>query len=679
MAPLDVVASAVAAFPGAILLVDGAGIVTNAWASPATPVAMEGIVGRAIHAVLGLPADEAAAGQLQLWLACAVGVDSEMFQLALGDPPRHLPAVVGRGALDVDYGPIFDGFGVTSAVAVFVKTAAYDAGARPATVDAASPEQVERFFVEMQPLLEDCAAELTKLDADHEARHSIHRMFRAMHTVKGAARAAGLGPIADLAHDIETHLARLREPGHQIRTDELAIMRELLRQLGQQALVDAPLDAVVDAMASLYGAYRPAMARAEESFGAWQSRLRDAELGAAFSRAVQQLADVVEPFRMRALADQIGALIGLTANARAATRPERRLLAAIDLQLASLHTLVELYQSVYRDVRSCDNPTRVVRCLTIAAGADDAWNAVHAIASREGLASLARACANREEATGVVCLLEDLGGMFAPAPASLGSRALLAAAQRTLVEAAASLQGLTDRAPEVAAIAATIVATAERLTWLGLEDMVRRVRRQATTLASELGKQVELEVDAFGIVVPESTHRVIHETLLHAIRNAIDHGIETIDERRTAGKRAVGTMRVSVTESSSGVSLEIFDDGRGIDVERVRAKAVANALIESGAELSEAQLLDLIFAPGLSTTERVTGVSGRGVGMDVIRSLAEEQGGTATISSERGHWTRLHVRLPLVDRPKSARRLDRHDDGAMVRAAGVEHVTVARL
>jgi two-component system chemotaxis sensor kinase CheA len=138
-------------------------------------------------------------------------------------------------------------------------------------------------------------------------------------------------------------------------------------------------------------------------------------------------------------------------------------------------------------------------------------------------------------------------------------------------------------------------------------------------------------------------------------------------------------MRVSVTESSSGVSLEIFDDGRGIDVERVRAKAVANALIESGAELSEAQLLDLIFAPGLSTTERVTGVSGRGVGMDVIRSLAEEQGGTATISSERGHWTRLHVRLPLVDRPKSARRLDRHDDGAMVRAAGVEHVTVARL
>jgi two-component system chemotaxis sensor kinase CheA len=320
-----------------------------------------------------------------------------------------------------------------------------------------------------------------------------------------------------------------------------------------------------------------------------------------------------------------------------------------------------------------------VRCLTIAAGADDPWNAVHSIASNEGLASLAHACDKRAEFTGVACLLEDLGRMFAPTPASLGSRALLAAAQRTLADAASSLQGLSERVPEVADIAASIEATAERLTWLGLEDMVRRVRRQATTLATELGKQVELEVDAFGIVVPEATHRVIHETLLHAIRNAIDHGIETIEERRAAGKRAVGTMRVSVTESSSGVSLEIFDDGRGIDVARVRTKAVANHLIDADAQLTEAQLLDLIFQPGLSTTERVTGVSGRGVGMDVIRSLAEEQGGTATISSERGHWTRLHVRLPLAERSKSARRLDRDDDGAMVRAAGIEHVTVARL
>lgn len=651
MAPLDVLGSVIAAFPGAIIVVDGAGVVTNAWASPSAPVRIEAAVGRSLHALLALPDDDVAAGQLQLWLACAIGVDSEMFQLSLGDPPRHLQAVVGRAALDIDYGPIFDGFGMTTAVVVFVKAAAHDLDARPAGVDAANPEQVERFFIEMQPLLEDCAAELTRLEADHEARHSVHRMFRAMHTIKGAARAAGLGPIAELAHDIETRLAEIREPGHVVRAEELATVRALLRQLGQQVLVDAPLDAVVDAMASLYGAYRPAMARTEEAFSAWQSRMRDTELGAAFVRAVNQLAEVVEPFRMRALATHVAELVQLTATVRSTSRPERRLLAAIDLQLASLHQLVELYQDVYRDVRACDNPTRVVRNLVAARGDGRSADAVRAVAAAEGLAALTRACGEQSDVSRVAFLLEDLPRMFAPAPASLGARASLATAQRTLAKAAEVLR--TMSAPEAVAIADTIVDTAERLTWVGLDETVRRVRRQATALATELGKQVELEVDAFGVVVPESTHRVIHEVLLHAVRNSIDHGIETVEQRRAAGKRPVGTMRVSVTESSDGISLEIFDDGRGIDVERVRLKAIANKVIDPSAVLGTDQLLDLVFQPGVSTTERVTGVSGRGVGMDVIRSLAEEQGGTASVSTERGEWTRLLVRLRLPHRVPS--------------------------
>lgn len=675
-APANLFASVVAAFPGAIFLVDGTGTVTHGWASPMAPLRVDGAAGRAIHTMLGLTDEDPASGQLQLWLACAIGVDADMFQLASADPPRQLPAVVGRAAVDVDYGPVFDAAGVTSAVAVFVKAAAHDVNPRPAAADAATPEQVERLFMEMQPLLEDCAAELTKLDADPEARQSVHRMFRAMHTIKGAARSAGLGPIADVAHEIETHLARLREAGHRIRNEDLATVRELLRQLSQQVLVDAPLDAVVDTMASLYGAYRPAMARAEEAFTAWHSRVRDSELAMAFGRAVAQLSDVVAPFRMQALSGQIASLVALTDGARSTTRPERRLLAAIDSQLASLHQLIELYQNVYRDVRACDNPTRVMRGLAAARGDADA---VRMIATNEGLAALTRAYNDPTASARVSCLLEDFLKMFVPAPASFGARASLAAAQRTLADAATSLRALSSETDKLTSIAATISDTAERLTWVGLDDVIRRARRQATTLATELGKRVELEADAFGVVVPETVHRVLHEVLLHAVRNSTDHGIESVDERQACCKRATGTIRVTAREFAGMVELEILDDGRGIDGERVRAKAIAAKLIDATMQLTDAQLVDLVFLPGLSTTERVTGVSGRGVGMDVIRSLAEEHGGTATLSSRRWQWTRLVVRLPLVDRDKSACGLDRDNDRSMVRTMNVDDVAVAGL
>jgi two-component system chemotaxis sensor kinase CheA len=648
-APRDVVAAALAAFPGAVLVADGAGLVQNAWAGPTSPIGVDGAIGRALHAVLGLADDAPAAGQLQLWLACAVGVDSELFALSSADPPRHLPAQLGRAALELEYGPIFDGFGVTTAIVAFVKAAAHETEARPAAAEASTPEQVERFLGETQPLLDDCAAELAKLTADREARHAVHRMFRAIHTVKGAARAAGLGPIAALAHELEDKLAQLRTPGRAATSADLDVLRELLGQLGQQVLVDAPLDAVVDAMASLYGASRPLIARAEEAFTAWQTRPRDVELGVAFQRALELLAATVEPFRMRALAAQIASVIDLVEVARSHARPERRLLAGIDQQLAALHDLVELYQDVYREVRAQPNPSRLLADIAAARRGPRGGSgsmALQALAAREGLAAFGRALDGGGDPDRVAYLLEDLPRMFAPAPASCGARIALAAAQRTLSDAARAIDAAAHAG--LAPVAATLRATAARLTWMPLDDVIRRARRQATSLAAELGKRVEVDVDAFGVVVPEAIHRVIGEALLHAVRNAVDHGLEPVDERVRAGKRATGTISIAVSVGTEGVRVEVVDDGRGVDTERVREKAIAAGLIERDAVLDARALHDLVFAPGLSTASEVGMVSGRGVGMDVIRSLAQEQGGEAELSSQRGRWTRLCVRLPLA-------------------------------
>ncbi|MBA3461512.1 MAG: Hpt domain-containing protein [Deltaproteobacteria bacterium] len=647
IAPPEIIAAIVAAFPGAIVTVDASGVVTNAWMSATAPISVLGAVGHPLHAVLGLADDDVAAGQLQLWVACAVGVDNELFTLSLGDPPRHVPAAVGRGALDLTYGPVFDPLGITTAVAVFVTAAAHDSTARPAVVEAASAEEIERFFVEIQPLLEDCHAELKKLDADREARQSVNRMFRAMHTIKGAARAAGLGPIAGLAHDIEARFAMLREPRHVVSNEDLAAVRGLLDQLGQQILVDAPLDAVLDAMASLYAAYRPAMARTEEAFTAWQSRARDVELAEAFARAVNQLAEVVAPYQMHALGRHVSTLVRLTETAHSTSRPERRLLAALDQHLARVHQLVELYQEAYRELRASDCRSRLIRELVAIRTGPMPRHAARDLAAKEGLAAIARACERAEDADAIGCMLEDLPAMFAPTDASLDARAPLSAAQRTLLEAADSMKLLAGQAADVAPIEAKVRKVAERLTWMGFDEMFRRVRRLATTLAAEQGKQVALEINARGVVVPEVVHRVVNDVLMHAVRNAIDHGIETVAERRACGKTAAGRMCLSITCVGDVVELEIVDDGRGIDVERVRAKATAGGLIRPDAVLATAQLHDLVFSPGLSTSDRVTEISGRGVGMDVVRSAAEGLGGAATISSEHGRWTQLVVRVPL--------------------------------
>lgn len=645
MAPRDVVGAVLAAFPGAVLVSDGAGVVQNAWAGPSSPVAIEGAVGRPLHAVLGLADDAPAAGQLQLWLACAIGVDSELFALSASDPPRAIPAQLGRAALAIEYGPIFDGFGITTSVVAYVTAASHDPQARPATAEVSSPEHVEQFLGETQPLLEDCAADLAKLSVDPEARHAVHRMFRAIHTVKGAARAAGLGPIAAIADQVEERLEVLRTPGHAATTAELELVRELLGQLGQQVLADAPLDAVVDAMASLYGAFRPLIARAEEAFTAWQTRPRDAELGAMTQRALEQVAATVVPFRLRALGGMVASVVDLVDGARASARPERRLLAGIDQQLAALHELVELYTDVYRELRAQRDPSRVLAELAAARRGSRGTMTIRAIAAREGLAVLTRALDGTADPDRIAYLLEDLPRMFAPAPASCGARIARASAQRALRDACRALDERGD--VTLAPVAATIRATAARLTWMPLDDVIRRARRQAGALAAELGKRIELDVDAFGIVVPEAIHRVIGETLVHAVRNAVDHGVEPVDERVRTGKRATATISIGLHVGTDTIRLEVVDDGRGVDLSRVRAKAIAAGLIDPAAALDDHALHELVFAPGLSTAEQVGMVSGRGVGMDVIRSLAREQGGDADLSSARGQWTRLCVRLPI--------------------------------
>ncbi|HPG89873.1 MAG TPA: chemotaxis protein CheA, partial [Hyphomicrobium sp.] len=175
-----------------------------------------------------------------------------------------------------------------------------------------------------------------------------------------------------------------------------------------------------------------------------------------------------------------------------------------------------------------------------------------------------------------------------------------------------------------------------------------RVPRIVRELCSATAKQVNLDVRGETTEVDKSVIEKIGEPLTHMIRNAIDHGLETPEERIAAGKNPVGTVRLSAEQKGARIVIQVSDDGRGIDRERVRQKAIDKGVIAADAILSDEDIDALICAPGFSTAETISNISGRGVGMDVVRTNVEALGGRIEIISTPGSGTSFTMVLPLT-------------------------------
>lgn len=180
----------------------------------------------------------------------------------------------------------------------------------------------------------------------------------------------------------------------------------------------------------------------------------------------------------------------------------------------------------------------------------------------------------------------------------------------------------------------------------GLVGLPRLVR----DLASSLGKRVRLELVGRSTLVDRDILRRLEAPINHAVRNAIDHGLETPQGRRSAGKPEQGLLRLEALHRGGMLSITIRDDGAGVDLAAVRERAVERGLIDKGCvdDLDEAELLELLLRPGFSTARQVSEVSGRGVGLDVVQTMVREVGGSLRLSSTTGGGTNLHFQLPLT-------------------------------
>ena len=179
-----------------------------------------------------------------------------------------------------------------------------------------------------------------------------------------------------------------------------------------------------------------------------------------------------------------------------------------------------------------------------------------------------------------------------------------------------------------------------------LKVLFQKLERIVCDLSAQLGKKIKIVLEGGHIELDKTIIEKISDPLVHIVRNSVDHGIESAEVRAKKGRPEEGTIKIMAQNNPSGVSITVRDDGKGMDREKIYAKAVKIGLIKAGQVLEESQINALIFAPGFSTNEVITEISGRGVGMDVVKRTVDSVGGTVSLTTKVDVGTTLVINLP---------------------------------
>jgi two-component system, chemotaxis family, sensor kinase CheA len=225
---------------------------------------------------------------------------------------------------------------------------------------------------------------------------------------------------------------------------------------------------------------------------------------------------------------------------------------------------------------------------------------------------------------------------------------VIAGSGASMIARQARQRGLVEANQQVMRLIESIRNSTLKLRMVPIGDTFARFKRVVRDTATELGKDVALEIVGGDTELDKAMVERIADPLMHLVRNALDHGLETPEQRQAAGKPMQGKVTLSACHESSSVLIRIVDDGRGIQRDKVLARAWERGLLERGVTPPDDEILHLIFAPGFSTAETVTNLSGRGVGMDVVRSNVEALRGTVTVTSTPGEGSCMEIRLPLT-------------------------------
>lgn len=226
----------------------------------------------------------------------------------------------------------------------------------------------------------------------------------------------------------------------------------------------------------------------------------------------------------------------------------------------------------------------------------------------------------------------------------------LVVTQARLSDVAAALRqaALLEPVEQIEHLTAELRDLVLNIRMLPIGSTFTRFKRLVRDLSAELGKEVEMKTEGEDTELDKTVIEQLNDPLIHLIRNSIDHGIEAPDDRQAAGKPRSGTLFLSAVHNGANVVITVFDDGKGLDADSIRRKALQKGIISEDEVLSEQEIFSLIFAAGVSTAKQISSVSGRGVGMDVVKNAIEKLRGSVHVNSEKNRGTTVTITLPLT-------------------------------
>jgi two-component system chemotaxis sensor kinase CheA len=471
----------------------------------------------------------------------------------------------------------------------------------------------------------------------------IAELFRSAHTLKGSAGAAGLTGMSQLAHAMENLLDQVRNGTKAVTAeliDALLMGVDFLRAMVVALRQNTPLPDAAPLIRQL-------TALAQQTPNALQ---RD-ELAAPSQRATEVIVTLnifIKPecpmpaaraFQAYLAMSRYGEVVSLEppVSEIQAGRAKYRLDAQVrfpdEAALAELERELSRFDDVVVEMQRQQEGQRVREIVVPPSAAETPTAAPTELQS-------VRVSVEQMDA-----LLNLVGELVI-------ERARLERGVRRVTEfhgngIAEELQGVTER---ISRIVGQLQEALTRTRMVPLSVVFGRFPRLVRELARSMGKRVQLRIEGEDTEIDRALVEKLNECLVHLVRNALDHGIEPPDERIASGKPPEGVVELMASQSEGSVIVVVRDDGRGIDPDKVRRKAVERGWLseEQAAALSDDDALRLIFRPGFSTKEQVSEVSGRGVGMDVVKNALEQIGGTVDIQSTVGGGTMVTLRLPLT-------------------------------
>jgi two-component system, chemotaxis family, sensor kinase CheA len=518
----------------------------------------------------------------------------------------------------------------------------------------------QTFIVEARELLQAMEQSLLQLESEPGDEDAIGAVFRAAHTIKGSAGLFGLASIVSFTHIVEDVLDRLRD-GH-VAVD--ATLIAVLLQSGDHML--ELIEVVASRGEALPSAALEREAALREALGAYQEApLPSADIDTVamdddvptevlWHLSLRFSADVfrngMDPLSFLRYLETLGQLLHVTTLTDSIPAvdgwdPESCYLGfEIDLRSSASHAaLNEVFDFVRDDcevqISVVDEPSdnsAAVDSEEVAEVEQGPTAAVQPRAAASGDAKLRDGNYVRVNADKLDELINLVGELvIASAGASLLARSCN---NDPLQEATSTVSGLVEE----------ILDGALHLRMIPIGDTFNRFRRVVRDVSQELGKDIDLIINGAETELDKTVVEKIGDPLMHLLRNAMDHGIESADARRAAGKPTKGHLSLNAYHDSGSIVLEIADDGAGLNRERILAKAQERGLVASGAALTDQEIYNLIFEPGFSTAEAVTNLSGRGVGMDVVKRNITLLRGTVDLDSRPGEGTVVRIRLPLT-------------------------------